>query len=410
VSITSAKHVLLIVIIGIAVILAAGCTQYAAQQQQTPETPVVNMTVPVAPVPVTSTDGVNIAYELELRTSGNMTLVPEKIEVIDPATGEIIYTPDADVFAKSFQPAASPPPTTEERMNGTLKLVTPRISIWFKVSPDAVPDTLVHRLTLNRSADGLPPMSATGGEVSVRKDLEPVIVGSPVHGAGWVAMETTEPTTHHFLMPVTINNATTVDQRFAQDWFYIDPFTGQVAKGNVTLATDFLGYGKELYAVADGTVVDVRDGVPDNGIYKVPPFSFATGTGNNIIIDIGNDKYACYCHIIPGSITVQKGDAVKEGQVIGLLGNSGMSDIPHLHFEVVTGKPTIIGGEGYPFVFRSFDLIARLNQTLLDERTSAPDYTGQQYWLEFGDFVDFFLEPVPQQNKLQENWAIVRFP
>lgn len=409
-SIMSAKPILLIVIIGIAVILATGCTQYAAQQQQAPETPVVNMTVPVAPVPVASTDGVNIAYELELETSGDMTLALEKIEVIDPATGKTIYTPSAEVLAKTFQPAASPLPTTEERMNGTLKLTTPRISIWFKVSPDAVPDALVHQLTLNRSADGLSPVITTGGEVSVRKDLEPVIVGSPVRGAGWVAMETTEPTTHHFLMPVTINNATTVDQRFAQDWFYIDPVTGQTSKGNVTLATDFLGYGKELYAVADGTVVDVRDGVSDNGIYNVPPFSFATGTGNNIIIDIGNDKYACYCHIIPGSIKVQKGETVKEGQVIGLLGNSGMSDIPHLHFEVVTGKPTIIGGEGYPFVFRSFDLIARLNQTLLDERTSAPGYTGQQYWLEFGDFVDFFPEPVPQQNKLQENWAIVGFP
>jgi len=142
----------------------------------------------------------------------------------------------------------------------------------------------------------------------------------------------------------------------------------------------------------------------------VPPFSFATGTGNTVIIDIGNEKFACYCHMIPGSIRVQKGDTVKEGDVIGLLGNSGQSDIPHLHFEVVTGRPALIGGEGYPFVFRSFDLIAGLNQSLLDERTSSPDYTSEQYWLEFGDFVTFFSKPVPRQNMLQENWAIVLFP
>lgn len=118
-----------------------------------------------------------------------------------------------------------------------------------------------------------------------------------------------------------------------------------------------------------------------------------------------------FLHMIPGSITVQEGDTVKEGDVIGLLGNSGgQSDIPHLHFEVVTGKPAIIGGEGYPFVFRSFDLIAGLNQSLLDERTSSPGYTSEQYWQEFGDFVTFFSQPIPQQNKLQENWAIVRFP
>jgi murein DD-endopeptidase MepM/ murein hydrolase activator NlpD len=237
-----------------------------------------------------------------------------------------------------------------------------------------------------------------------------VVLGSPVRGAAWVAMETTEPTTHHFLMPVTINGVTTVDQRYAQDWFYIDPVTGQVARGDMNLTKNYLGYGKDLLAVADGTVVDTRDDMPDNGIYKVPPFSFATGPGNNVIIDIGNNKYACYVHTIPGSIRVKKGDTVKEGQVIALLGNSGQSDIPHLHFEVVTGKPILIGGEGYPFLFRSFDLIAKFNHTLLDTRTSSPDYTSEKYWSEFGDFIQFNSQPVPQQNKLQENWAIVRFP
>jgi murein DD-endopeptidase MepM/ murein hydrolase activator NlpD len=406
----SAIHSLLILIIGIAVILAAGCTQPAVDQQKTPETPAVKMTNTVAPVPVASTDGVNIAYELELKTTDGMALVPEKLEVIDTATGKTIYSPDVEVLKKTFQKASNPLPTGAEMMNGTLKVQVSRISIWFKVSADAVPDKLVHRLTLNRSASGLPPLNVTGGEVTVRKDLKPVVIGSPMRGAGWVAMETTEPTTHHFLMPVTINGVTTVDQRYAQDWFYIDPVTGQVANGGVNVTQNYLGYGKELLAVADGTVVDIRDNLPDNGIYKVPPFSFATGPGNNVVIDIGNNKYACYVHTIPGSIRVKKGDTVKEGQVIALLGNSGQSDIPHLHFEVVTGKPAIIGSEGYPFVFRSFDLIAKFNQTLLDQRSASPDYTSEKYWSEFGDFIQFNYQPVPQQDKLQENWAIVRFP
>lgn len=77
---------------------------------------------------------------------------------------------------------------------------------------------------------------------------------------------------------------------------------------------------------------------------------------------------------------------------------------------LVTGKPIIMGGEGYPFVFRSFDIIAKFNQTLLDSRTSSPDYTSLKYWSEFGDFIAFSSQPEPQQNKLTENWAIVRFP
>jgi hypothetical protein len=334
------------------------------------------------------------------------------IEVIDPATGKVIYTPDAKVWKRTWQPASNPPPTAEERMTGTLKLSIPRISIWFKVSPGAVPDKLVHRLTLNRSAGGLSPLTVTGGEVTVRKDIKPVVIGSPMKGAGWVVMETTLPTTHHFLMPVTINDKTTVDQRFAQDWFYIDPVTGAAAQGNATLAKNFLAYGKELLAVADGTVVDVRDGVQDNEIiYKLPPFAFETGTGNNVIIDIGDNKYACYCHIIPGSFKVKKGDKVKEGQVIALLGNTGQSDIPHLHFEVVTGKPTIIGGEGYPFVFREYDQIAEtINETEMSVKGALPKYDGANTWIYFGDFVTFKKVPVPQTNMLQENWEVVRFP
>lgn len=415
----SAKHSVFLIVIVIITILAAGCTQPAAQQPPEPATPAtsavpaepaVTMTNPVAPIPFESTKGVNIAYELELQSLGNS--VPETIEVINPTTGNVIYTPPANVWKRTWQPASNPPPTAEEMMTGTLKLATPRISIWFKVSPDAVPDKLIHRLTLNRSASGLPPVTITGGEVTVRKDIKPAVIGSPLKGPGWVTMETTEPTTHHFLMPVTINGVTTVDQRYAQDWFYIDPVTGNAAKGNASLARNFLGYGKELYAVADGTVVVARDGVPENEIiYHKVPFAFETGTGNTVVIDIGDGKYAGYCHIVPGSITVKVGDKVKEGDVIGQMGNTGQSDVPHLHFEVVTGKPSIIGAEGYPFVYREFDIIADgLDQKTMEEKAVGPEYDGDKAWTKMGDFVNFFKDPVPQKNKLQENWAIVRFP
>ncbi|MDD1725093.1 MAG: M23 family metallopeptidase, partial [Methanospirillum sp.] len=387
----------------------AGSTPISADQ--VPEQPVVNMTCPVPPVPVVSPGGVNIAYELNLEIPNTTaTLIPESIEVIDEDTGKTLYIPDPEVFAQSYQPAAIPPPTTEKLMNGTKKLTTPRISIWFKVDPDAVPDRLIHRLTINQSAGGLPSRSVTGGEVTVRNDLKPVVLGSPVKGPGWVVMETTEPTTHHFLFPVTKDNITTVDQRYAQDLFYIDPVTGQAAEGDITRPESILSYGKELLAARDGTVVDVRDGVPDNDNFNLPPISFETGTGNYVIIDIGDGKYVCYLHIIPGSIRVKSGDTVKEGQVIGLLGNSGQSEIAHLHMEVVTGKPSIIGGEGYPYVFRSYNQIAELNKTALDEKFSNPDYSNKQYYSEFGNYVIFFPEPKPLENKIQENWDIVSFP
>jgi hypothetical protein len=404
----SAIHHILIIVIATAAVLAAGCMQPAAELQPAPVVPAVNMTVPFAPIPVPSQDGVNLAYELELIPAGVPVPAVEKVEVIDPATGKILYTADGGLLAALYHPADVPPPTASELRNGTGKLPQIRVSLWLVVSPDAVPDRLSHRLTLNRTAAGLPPVTVTGAEVAVRKNLAPVIVGSPMHGPGWLAMETTSPLTHHFRAQITVNGVTRVPQRYAQDWILLDPVSGQAAAGNATLARNYYGFGKEIYAVADGTVVEVSDGLSDIGtIYSAPPPTIATLAGNYVIVDIGNKKYTCYAHMINGSVRVKAGDTVKEGQVLGLMGNSGNSDLPHLHFQVVTDTPSFLGAEGYPHVYRSFDMTGKVNETLAGERFSS--YSKDQVWSEFGNFVTFFL-PVPQQNRLVENNVAVRFP
>jgi len=407
----SAKRAFLILFIGIAMILAAGCTQPATRQQQATEPPAVTMTVPFPPVPVASTDGINIAYELELKAANDMTITPEKVEVIDPATGKTIYTADGELVSVLYHPAAVPPPTAAELQDGTGKVAVPRISIWFVVSPGAVPDRLSHKLTLNRTAAGLPPLTITGGEVAVRKDLAPVVIGAPMSGPGWLAMETTSPLTHHFSAQITMNGVTRVPQRYAQDWIYVDPATGQAAAGDASVAKNYYGFGKEILAVADGTVADASDGLPDiPAIYSAPPATIATAAGNSVIIDLGNKKYACYAHMVNGSVRVKKGDTVKEGQVIGLMGNSGNSDLPHLHFQVVTDTPSFLGAEGYPHEYRTFDVIGIVNQTKAVDKLAGPGYTITKMWSEFGTFVEFVNGPVAQQDRLPENNVIVRFP
>jgi murein DD-endopeptidase MepM/ murein hydrolase activator NlpD len=75
-----------------------------------------------------------------------------------------------------------------------------------------------------------------------------------------------------------------------------------------------------------------------------------TVAGNYIVIDIGNDVYAVYGHLIPMSLKVKVGDKVKKGQVIGLIGNSGNSDCPHLHFHLESKSNAFFGGEGIPYL------------------------------------------------------------
>jgi hypothetical protein len=56
----------------------------------------------------------------------------------------------------------------------------------------------------------------------------------------------------------------------------------------------------------------------------------------------------------PGSLTVRVGDRVSHGQVLGLLGNSGNSNFPHLQFHL-TDSPSPLAADGLPFEFRYVD-------------------------------------------------------
>ncbi|MHA1186615.1 MAG: M23 family metallopeptidase [Candidatus Heimdallarchaeota archaeon] len=124
----------------------------------------------------------------------------------------------------------------------------------------------------------------------------------------------------------------------------------------------FSYYGKEIIAIGDGVVVDCYDGVPNNpkSLNTLPQEKLlelistsgyeATVAGNYVIIQHENNEYSFYAHIIKGEVKVKKGDKVKQGQVIGLLGNSGNSTGPHLHFHLMNDSG-IFTGRGLPCHF-----------------------------------------------------------
>jgi murein DD-endopeptidase MepM/ murein hydrolase activator NlpD len=72
--------------------------------------------------------------------------------------------------------------------------------------------------------------------------------------------------------------------------------------------------------------------------------------GNYTIIDHQNGEYSVYAHMSEGTVTVQPGDAVKQGDVIGKIGNTSNSDCPHLHFHLMD-SPDFITANGLPVMF-----------------------------------------------------------
>lgn len=94
---------------------------------------------------------------------------------------------------------------------------------------------------------------------------------------------------------------------------------------------DYYAFGKDLIAPCDGEVVLVVDGVKDNvpGIFN-PVYI----PGNTVIIKTQNNEYLFFAHFKQQSIVVKQGQKVKQGQLLGLCGNSGNSSEPHLHFHI----------------------------------------------------------------------------
>ena len=91
---------------------------------------------------------------------------------------------------------------------------------------------------------------------------------------------------------------------------------------------DYYGFGADVLAVADGTVVFTQDGVPEQTPSTVlPADKQADIRGNKVVVKIAPRVFAVYEHLQPGSLTVKVGDVVKAGAVLAKLGNTGPSTV-----------------------------------------------------------------------------------
>jgi murein DD-endopeptidase MepM/ murein hydrolase activator NlpD len=90
--------------------------------------------------------------------------------------------------------------------------------------------------------------------------------------------------------------------------------------------------GRDVHASAPGVVVYSHDGEYDRCSTGDCPGG--SGCGNYVKIQHPDGKYTLYCHMTQWSVAVSEGDAVGCGTYLGLVGSSGHSTGPHLHFEV----------------------------------------------------------------------------
>lgn len=93
--------------------------------------------------------------------------------------------------------------------------------------------------------------------------------------------------------------------------------------------------GVVVLAAAGGTVRAIRDGMADVSVRETGLSAVGDrACGNGVAIDHGDGWETQYCHLRQGSVAVRSGDRVGAGQRLGLVGMSGLSEYPHLHFSV----------------------------------------------------------------------------
>ena len=190
---------------------------------------------------------------------------------------------------------------------------------------------------------------SVGGATRVHQG-PPVRIDAPLAGARWAAIVGVHRTA---LQPV--DGRFLNGQRFAIDWNRLDDQFRPEFGDRSTFASN-PSYGAPVMAVGDGKVVTAIDGIPNQAPGTYNPVGSAEADGNVVILKLQKDTYAGYAHLIPGSVTVTAGDRVESGEVLGKLGNSGNSNGPHLHFQLMNA-PSLLASESVPFVLRRFDLV-----------------------------------------------------
>lgn len=137
-------------------------------------------------------------------------------------------------------------------------------------------------------------------------------------------------------------------QRFALDLVVHED--GQSYSGDRDALEAYHCWGREILAPAGGRVIATVNDLPDQPIGSSDPQNPA---GNHVILAVAENEYAFLAHLQQGSVTVQQGDEIAQGEILGLCGNSGNSSEPHLHFHLQT-TPDLYEGEGLPAQFQDY--------------------------------------------------------
>jgi hypothetical protein len=294
----------------------------------------------------------HLVYEIRVGNAINNQINLKRIVVVDGRLGTTLATLDAKEIGSRFSLGA-------RRGNESTVLEPSQFGVMFMhvaLDPNApVPATLAHIVEAS-SEPPIPGFSLRLAETSVIATAAPVLA-APLRGRGFVAADGCCDSIRHVRALLALNGAFHLSQRFAVDWERIDD-EGRLLRGDPKDNGSYHIFGDPVLAVADATVVASRNDLPEQPPGKLPDgLPIDEADGNFVILEVASGAYALYAHMQPGSVRVRAGDRVRRGDQIGRVGNSGNTQAPHLHFQMMDG-PSGFASNGIPYVFDAFVVTA----------------------------------------------------
>jgi murein DD-endopeptidase MepM/ murein hydrolase activator NlpD len=227
--------------------------------------------------------------------------------------------------------------------------------MWVETSPGfPLPELLSQTIQFNRISD----VSQFTRVIEIPvKDVAPIVLSAPLKARRYAAAGAPSNNSYHRRTINFLDEKFWTSQRYAVDFIGLDA-GNRYREGRQDANIDYYGFEDIVYSATAGEIVSMIDTLPDNTPPKVPeinPGALYRAGGNQVVVKISSGAYVFYGNLVKASIDLKVGDKVEIGQPIGRLGNSGNSDAPKLHLQVMDG-PDPLRSHGIPWVFDRFIL------------------------------------------------------
>jgi hypothetical protein len=250
--------------------------------------PQVSVAFDFPPSPLIQGGTAHLVYEILLT---NFAHIPYVLESIDVKAGDQRFAFAGAMLTSMMRiiGVTGAPGATRRIEGGRTAIVYVTLDFNTTSVPSAA---LLHALHLRSPEMGRQVLSPEPLAVTRRA---PVVVAPPLRGPNWIAGDASHngPDADHRRAAFLEGGHVWLAQRYAIDWVQYRSVNGvrTTWSGPENKNSSYFCYNAPIYSVATGRVIEVMDGIPENGPHAhklAVDINLSNVGGNHVIVDIGN--------------------------------------------------------------------------------------------------------------------------